>query len=218
MPEQRIGGADLNEAKNSVHFAQQVGVSEHHAFGIGGGAGSVEQGGDIVGGCLDGAEVAGSGGEDGVKIGNPARLAWVFFGVFESARIDEEQVNFKSADCLLRDGEMLHISHQQGSATVFEELGDLVGVESGIERYSRVAGGNGAQVRRYPARVVVGKDGDARAGREILFCQPAAHGFGHLARFRVCIALHLVVALDFEGNVLGSALLGFDKLVVESGH
>ena len=48
--------------------------------------------------------------------------------------------------------------------------------------------------------------------------QPAADRFGHLASLGEGVALDLVLALDFEGDILRAALFGFDKLIVESGH
>ena len=216
----RVGRADLQQAENRIHFTQQVGVRELHTLGIGRGAGSVEQGGHIVGGRFDGAEVARAGGEDGVQIADPAGAGQVFLigGCFKAAWVGENQIHFQSADGLLCDSEMLDIGDEQGSATVFEEFGDLVGVEGGVEGNGSVAGGDDAQVGGNPARVVVGEDGDARAGGELLLREPAPHGFGHLAGLGVGVALDLVLALDFEGDVLGAALFGFDKLVVESGH
>ena len=46
--QQRIGRADVDPVKYRFHFAQKVGVGEHHALGVGGGARGVEQGSEIV--------------------------------------------------------------------------------------------------------------------------------------------------------------------------
>ncbi len=91
-------------------------------------------------------------------------------------------------------------------------------MECGVEGHSGVAGGDSAQVAGHPARMVVGKEGDACARGQLFLGQPAADRLGHLASLGVGIAFDLVVALDFEGNVLRAALRGFDKLVVKSGH
>ena len=53
---------------------------------------------------------------------------------------------------------------------------------------------------------------------KFLLGEPATDGLGHLAGLGVGVAFHLVVALDFKGNVLGPALFALDKLVVEGGH
>jgi hypothetical protein len=113
---------------------------------------------------------------------------------------------------------MLYVGYKERRAAVLEEFGDLVGVEGGVERDRSVAGGDRPQVGGDPAGMVVGKDGDACARRQFLVGQPAADGFGHLASFGVSVAFDLVVALDFERDVLRPALFGFDELVVERGH
>ena len=143
MPSTASVGPIFKTAKTAFDFAQQVGMGELHALGVGGGAGGVEQGGDVVGGRFDGAEVAGTGGEDGVEVGDPARLAGclsslpvALSGNSGSVRISS---TFSPGDRLLRDREMLHVGDQQGSAAVFQELGDLVGVEGGVERDGGVA-------------------------------------------------------------------------------
>ena len=220
MPRTASVGPDLQQSENRIHFTQQVGVRELHTLGVGCGAGGVEQGGHIVGGSFDGAEVGWAGGEDRVQIADPVGLAVIFFvsGCFEVAWVGENQIHFQSSGGLLCDSEMLYVGDEQGSATVFEELGDLVDVEGSVEGNGGVTGGDGAQVGGHPARMVVGKDGDARAGGEVLLGQPAADRFGHLAGLGVGVAFDLVLALDFESDVLGAALFGFDKLVVESGH
>ena len=62
---------------------------------------------------------------------------------------------------------MLHIGDEQGCATVFEEFGDLVGVEGGVERNSGAPGGDGSQIGGHPAWMVVGEDGYPRARGEV---------------------------------------------------
>ncbi len=62
---------------------------------------------------------------------------------------------------------MLYVGDEQGSAAILQELGDLVGVESGVEGNGRVAGGDGTEVGSHPARMVVREQRDARARGEL---------------------------------------------------
>src|SRR4029077_14766554 len=98
------------------------------------------------------------------------------------------------------------------------ELGDLVGVKGGIERDGGVARGDDSEIGGHPARRVVGQNGDAGASTQLLLGHPAADRFGHFASLCEGVALDLVLALDFERYVLRAALLGFNKLIIESGH
>src|SRR5271166_1791122 len=58
----------------------------------------------------------------------------------------------------------------------------------------------------------------SRDPRESVFGNPFSHGFGHAVKFGVGTTFDLIVALEFEGNVIWPALRAFDKPVVESGH
>ena len=62
--QQRVGGAKVDPVEYGLDFAQKIGVRQHHAFGVGGGAGGVEQGSEIVIACGRGLEVARAGVED----------------------------------------------------------------------------------------------------------------------------------------------------------
>ena len=46
--EQCVGGSDVDPVEYGLHFAQEVGVGQHHALGVGSRAGGVEQGSDVV--------------------------------------------------------------------------------------------------------------------------------------------------------------------------
>ncbi len=76
--------------------------------------------------------------------------------------------------------------------------------------------------------MIVGQDGDACAGGECglvdslfsdpSFVNPAADGFGHVVEFGVGVALDLVLALEFDGDIVRPALGAFDETIVERGH
>ena len=60
----------MRPAEYRFHFAQQVGVGEHHPLGIRSGAGSVEQGSDHIRFNRGGHETARACRKDAVKIGH----------------------------------------------------------------------------------------------------------------------------------------------------
>ena len=113
---------------------------------------------------------------------------------------------------------MTHVAKNRRGAAVFQKLGDLVVVQRGIERHRRAAGSDDSQVRRNPARMIVGQDGESRSARKIIFRDPAAHAFGHAMQFGVGTAFNLVVALKFQRDIVGPAPRALHKTVVESGH
>ena len=63
--EQGVGRAKVDPVEDGLDFAQKIGVSQHHALGVGGGAGGVEQGSEIVTVRGGGLEIAGAALEDG---------------------------------------------------------------------------------------------------------------------------------------------------------
>jgi hypothetical protein len=60
--------------ENTFDFTKEVGVSQHHAFGIGGCAGGVEQGRQVIVLRRDRLERARTGLKDRRKIGQPFLL------------------------------------------------------------------------------------------------------------------------------------------------
>ena len=70
--QQRIRRADLHGGEHRIRFADEVGVGEHDALRIGGGARSVEQRRQVALGGDDGLKAGGAGGEDGIEIGGEA--------------------------------------------------------------------------------------------------------------------------------------------------
>ena len=66
--------------------------------------------------------------------------------------------------------------------------------------------------------MVIRHDGQARSALEICFRDPASHRFGHPAKLGIGATLDLIVALEFERNIVRPALLALDKAVVKSGH
>jgi hypothetical protein len=66
--------------------------------------------------------------------------------------------------------------------------------------------------------MVIRHDGQPRTAGEAVLGDPPPDGFGHAAEFGVGATLNLIVALEFECDVVRPALGAFDKTVVESGH
>ena len=66
--------------------------------------------------------------------------------------------------------------------------------------------------------MVVGNNGQPRSAHKSVFSDPSSHGFRHAAKLSVGATLDVIVALDFQRDVVGQALRTFDKSVVESGH
>jgi hypothetical protein len=52
----------------------------------------------------------------------------------------------------------------------------------------------------------------------LVLADPASDGFGHPPEVGVRTTLDLIIALEFEGDIVRPALLAFEKAVVESGH
>ncbi len=67
--QQRILGANLDYPEHRIRLADEVGVGEHDALWIGGGARGVEQRRQVVRSGDDGLKASGAGGEDGIEIG-----------------------------------------------------------------------------------------------------------------------------------------------------
>ncbi len=67
--EHSVVGANVSPAKHGLHFTQEIAVSEHDALGVGGGAGSVEQGGEVAGSGSGRFKIPGTGDQDTVEIG-----------------------------------------------------------------------------------------------------------------------------------------------------
>ncbi len=66
--EQGILGTDLHGGEHRVRLADEVGVGQHDALGIGGGARGVEQRRQVVFGGDEGLKASGAGGENGIEI------------------------------------------------------------------------------------------------------------------------------------------------------
>ena len=49
-------------------------------------------------------------------------------------------------------------------------------------------------------------------------CDPLPDSFGHTAEFRIAATLHVIVALQFQRNLIRPALGALHKTVIESGH
>ena len=66
--------------------------------------------------------------------------------------------------------QVLDVAKQQRTAAILEQGGDLVGVQSGVERHGGASGGDHAEKHGHPAGMVVGQDRDPCAGVEIRLC------------------------------------------------
>ena len=99
----------MRPSEYRFNFAQQIGVGEHHALGIGSRAGGVEQGSDDI--RFDGGrfEAARARSKDAVKIADQgsARIGIV---AFCSRRIDERNLDGQRADRLPRGCEMFDVA------------------------------------------------------------------------------------------------------------
>ena len=93
--------------EDGFDFAEQIGVGEHDAFGVGGGSGSVEQSGDIIGGCWRGLEGSRSSGED---IGQECGPGGVGLGGVEAFGIGEHQTDAGSGDGLTGESGMFGVA------------------------------------------------------------------------------------------------------------
>src|ERR1017187_1179391 len=66
--------------------------------------------------------------------------------------------------------------------------------------------------------MIIRHDGQSRSTCEFVLVDPSSDGFGHSAELGIRTALKLIVALEFERDVVRPSLLAFEKAVVESGH
>jgi len=112
---------------------------------------------------------------------------------------------------------MLHVAEEQGRAAVDEQFLDLVGVEGGVEGDGGASGGDDAELGGDPAGMIGGEDGDAgvagNAGGE-----PVGDALGHAGKFGEGNAFNGILALNFEGDVVGEVASGFLETLVEGGH
>src|SRR6266568_6145606 len=159
----RIAWSNVCPRKHRFSFAEEVGMGEHDAFGIGRGARRIEKGGEIVWLPCHWSETLAPLGEDAVEIGSRKcgdsrpRLS---FGA--QPRIGQYQFNLRIRNGIVSSFQMLVITNQQGTTAVFEELRYLICVISRIEGDRSAAGGNDAQIRGHPPWMIVGKDRDPR--------------------------------------------------------
>jgi hypothetical protein len=66
--------------------------------------------------------------------------------------------------------------------------------------------------------MVIRHDGQSRSTHKSVFLDPSPDGFCHSAKLGVGTALNLIVALEFERDVVRPSLLALEKAIVESGH
>ncbi len=105
-PKHGILRTDVRPSEYRFNFAQQIGVGEHHALGVGSCAGGVEQGSDNVRGDGGRFEAARARGKDAVKIGHRwlGRIGIAFFcsaGLMSTVLMGNEPIASRAvARCL----------------------------------------------------------------------------------------------------------------------
>ena len=157
----------------------------------------------------------GPAGENLRQISQPLRMDRV---LGHAIRVHEYEPDVQVRNRLPRHLRVLYIAEQGRAAAVFQQLGQLVGVQSSVERDHRTSRRNDPEIRRHPSRMVIRHDGQPRSSRKSVFADPSSDGFGHPAEFDVGATLDVIVALEFECDIVWPALRAFEKTVVESGH
>ncbi len=113
---------------------------------------------------------------------------------------------------------VLGIAEHGRAAAIFQQLGELVGVQRGVERDYRASRRNNPEIGCHPSGMVIRHDGQPRSPRESLFGDPSSDRFSHAAKFGVGATLDAIIALELQCDVVRPALRAFEKTVVESGH
>ena len=195
----------MRPCKHRVGLVQQVGVREHHTLRIGGGPGGIEQRCQIF------------------------RSAWnrlkPFAGFSIESREDALEVrvgrdnrNVGAGNRCLCSFQMLLVANEQEAAAIAKKFGDLVRMVGSVQGHGCSAGGDNAQVRRYPTRMIICKDGHASAWIESAVQQRCANGFRHAAQLGIAVTFNSIRPLYFNREILRPALGAFDESIVESGH
>ena len=99
-----------------------------------------------------------------------------------------------------------------------EQLGDLTRIQGRIQRYYRASGSEDSQIGRHPQRVIAREDRNACCWRQLSFCEPSPNRFGHAPQCCIGMPLNLIVALDFDSDVIRPSLGTQNELVVKTGH
>ena len=158
IPSSASAGPIFNDGEHRIRLADQIGVGQHDALGIGGGARGVEQRRQIVFGGDDGLKAGGAGGEDGIEIGGEdgnlgaaliafcamsGMAAWsTFVAILFRCRRSHHQSYVESRDRLHRHRKMLDVAEQQGSSAVEQQRLHLAGVEGRVEWDRGSSGGD----------------------------------------------------------------------------
>ncbi len=213
--QQRVGRADLDPVKHRFHFAEKVGVGEHDTFRISGSSGGVEQGSDVIGRRGRRLEFSRTIIENRRQLPQPLLLRSV---LCYAVRVHEHEPYVQIRNCFARGLRMLEITKQGGGTAVFQQLGQLVGMERCVERHDGASGGDNTQINCHPPRMVICHDGQPRSACEPVFVDPSSDGFCHAAEFGVSATLKLIVSLKFKRDIVRPSLLAFEKAVIEGGH
>src|SRR5258708_1092233 len=110
------------------------------------------------------------------------------------------------------------VAEQSRSAAVFQQLGQLIGVQGGIQWDDRTSRRNDAEISRDPAWMVVGQNGQTRSASESVLGDPSPDRFGHPADPPIRTTVDVIMTLQFQRGVVRPASGALDKTVVESGH
>ena len=190
-------------------------MGKHHALGVGGGSRGVEQRSEVVGGGGRRLELSWPVGENRRQISQPLLIDGV---LGHAVRVHEHEPHVQARNRLPRFLSVPRVAEQGRAAAVLQQPGQLVGVQSSIERDHRTSRRNSPEICRHPPRMVIRHDGQPRPAHESVLGDPSSDGFGHAAELVVRATLDLIVALKFQCDVFRPALRAFDKTVVESGH
>ncbi len=172
-PENGVARPDRDELEHSVGLGQQIAVGQHHAFGVAGGARRIKDDRHIVGPDIGRPEVLRTSRYDVVEAGNVRcvrrprlmlqRLQALLRGTCREFTIKQHQADV----VLLRRGtshrEMPSVNEQNAAAAIFEQSGDLLGLERSVQRHRNVSRAERAQVGCHPPRTIAGQHGTARA-------------------------------------------------------
>ncbi len=151
-----VARADGNEFADALQFGSQVAVGEHHALGIAGGSGGVNDGRNIV-------WLHRNRNKTGLR-----RQHHVWHVRQALVRgVQHCQLNRTACDGFLGHRKAALVHKEQGCATVIEQLSNLGGGESRVQWDCGIAAGDDAKIGRDPNRTIEGKDGTARASARL---------------------------------------------------
>ena len=224
--QQRIARPQADELEDRVTLRHQIAVREHDPLGVARGAGGVEDDGSVGFRC--GRRCKGSGARGGndrfeLRIRDAARFALecqqaVLGRAARKLAVECNDLNASLLCGRFGEREVARVHEQERGTAILQQLGDLVGLESGIEGHGSVAAGENAEIRRYPAWAVVGQNGAAAAGHRRCR-QMNCNCFRHGPQFGIAVAVQRpALALELDRGVLREALSRLPEALVEIRH